>query len=500
MRLTSASVRSESGPEPKLPEIFAALSFALDLTEGVVPGHALRTCLLALRLGEDIGLRPTQLNDLYYAALLKDVGCSSNAARICQIIGGDDRLLKAGTKLVDWTSTRPDLGMIRLLWKEVLPGAGAAAKLGRMLKLAAHQRQNNREMIALRCDRGASITRKMGFGKSVAESIASLDEHWDGSGYPEHLRGQAIPLASRILLAAQHLDVFASKYGPGPALETLARRSGRWYDPALVRAAHALHRHARLWANCLPGYPAEQTHAAALRVVDRLGTGAYLPAAPLDSICEAFAEVVDAKSPFTFRHSLGVTEAAVRIGRTMGLPAYRLTVLRRAALLHDVGKLSVPNTILDKPGSLEAAEFAVVKGHSAMSRSILARMQGFGEIAVLAGEHHERLDGSGYPLGLRLEHLSLESRLLAVADVYGAMAEQRPYREGLPVATIAGLLQKDADALRLDRQCVEAAIACAGTAATPEPPPSPGAGSQEVPTGLLHCSSKPAPSPAPRSR
>jgi hypothetical protein len=151
--------------------------------------------------------------------------------------------------------------------------------------------------------------------------------------------------------------------------------------------------------------------------------GVELDASEIDHICAAFAEVVDAKSPFTFRHSLGVAEAADRIAGQMGLDAERRVLVHRASLLHDLGKLSVPNSILDKPGKLSAQEWGVVEGHPGLSRQILSRVRAFGEVAAVAGEHHEKLDGSGYPEGLRGEQMSIESRVLAVASP--ALLDQR---------------------------------------------------------------------------
>jgi putative nucleotidyltransferase with HDIG domain len=175
----------------------------------------------------------------------------------------------------------------------------------------------------------------------------------------------------------------------------------------------------------------------------------------IDSICETFADVVDTKSPFTYRHSLGVMDAAVAIGSVLGLAPDRMRVLRRAALLHDIGKLAISNTILDKPTRLTDAEMDVVKTHPGIGAQILGHVDAFGEVAVLAGEHHEKLDGTGYPNGLHGRDLSLESRLLAVADIYGALSEERPYRAGLEPAQIAAIMERDVPA-KLDGECYEA--------------------------------------------
>jgi putative nucleotidyltransferase with HDIG domain len=440
-----------------LAEILSAFSFALDLTEGAMPGHALRSCLLGMRLGKELGLSTTQMADLYYALLLKDVGCSSNAGRLCQIIGGgDERRVKAGVKLEDWTQpNRPKFSTLRLLWNTVLPQAGPLSRTAGIVRIGLTQHRNNEEMIVLRCDRGAHILRKLGLGDAAAEAVRGLDEHWDGSGYPERRSGSAIPVEARILAVAQHLDVFSSECGVEKAMDVLRERSGRWFDPELVRVTEALHSRHTLWTSSLPGTPETLVRREALSVAPE--TMNHLEAADIDLLCEAFADVVDAKSSFTFRHSLGVTDAAKLIAGKLGLKPERARLVQRAALLHDLGKLRVPNSILDKPGRLDQDEWRVVREHPRLTREILSRIRSFDELAAIAGAHHERLDGSGYPDGLNGASLPLEARIIAVADVYGALAEERPYRQKMSVDEVIALMAREVP-YKLDADCFEALV------------------------------------------
>jgi putative nucleotidyltransferase with HDIG domain len=440
-----------------LPEIISALSFALDLTEGAVRGHAVRSCLLGMRIAEEAQFPAGEMQDLYYALLLKDVGCSSNAARMCQIFGGDERKMKAATKTMDWTSPRtPSLSTLRLLWSTVLPEASAARRIAHMVEMGRSSTANTKELILTRCDRGASIMRKLEFSPLSAEAVRCLDEHWDGSGYPSNLKGEQVPRLARILAIAQHLDVFSTGENPDAAIEVLQARSGRWFDPDLAQAAISLHRRGALWANCLPGDDEDETRRAA---IDRApGVIGYLDSGRVDQICEAFADVVDAKSPFTFRHSVGVARAAVGISVRLGLPPNRIDFVRRAALLHDIGKLSVANSILDKPGKLTADEWDAIRNHPVQTSLILERIGAFRDLAKVAGEHHEKLDGTGYPYGMTGDLLSLEARIIAVADVYGALSEDRPYREGLSLETVVSIMQKEVPA-KLDGNCFEALMA-----------------------------------------
>ncbi len=433
-----------------LSEIVSALSFALDLTEDAVPGHAVRSCLLGTRIGKALGLAEKELGDLYYALLLKDVGCSSNAGRMCQILGGDERKAKREVKTLDWTRTT--IAGLKYAWANVLPGAGVPRRLWRLAQLGIAQDRNNAEMIELRCERGANIVRKIGFTEQCADAIHSLDEHWDGSGYPAHLVGAATSTLARILGVAQHLDVFASEQGRKRAMETLIERSGSWFDPELVKIAVSLDRDGTLWTGI--GTPDERAIALQLEP----GTVRIIGSDEVNLVCEGFADVVDAKSSFTYNHSLGVMKAAQGIARQMGLAPGRQKLIYRAALLHDLGKLRVPNSILDKPDKLNDAEWLIVREHPLLSQQILERIPSFAVIASIAGRHHERLDGTGYPQRLEGDALSLEDRIVALADIYGALSEDRPYRKGLPADQIIAILRKDVPQ-KYDPECFEALLA-----------------------------------------
>ncbi len=437
-----------------LSEVISALSFAIDLTEGAVPGHALRTCILGMRLARRVGLSTDLLGDLYFALLLKDIGCSSNAARVGQIVGGDDRIVKAGIKLENWTNPyNTSRSSLSLLWNTVLPDADPIRRLLRIARIALNSDKNNMELVALRCQRGASIIRKLGFNETVAQAVQALDEHWDGHGCPKRLAGAEIPILARILAVAQHLDVFATARSPAIALDVLRDRIRGWFDPHLVQIAIDLDREGSLWTGC----SAQDNHDTTLQLV--LGLTPHAPRRlahqEIDRLCEAFADVVDAKSPFTYRHSLGVAEVAYNIASTLGLPEERRQLVRRAALLHDLGKLSVPNTILDKSGHLSQEERRHIEKHPRLTRQILARIGPFKEIAAIAGAHHERLDGSGYPDHLTVSQIPLEARILAVADIYRALTEQRPYRPGLTHDKVIHLIRADTPG-KLDPEVVAA--------------------------------------------
>lgn len=438
-----------------LSEIISALSFALDATEGALPGHSLRCCLLGMRIGVAVGLGKEELGSLYYALQLKDAGCSSNAARMSAMVGGgDERVIKNASKLTDWTrSSRPDLRYLREVWRQCRPGGTFIERAKDFYRLATSPENNTEQMMVLRCERGAAIAQHLQLGEAVAEAVRSLDEHWDGSGYPEGKRGNAIPRLARICSVAQHLDAYAVAEGPNFAVKALRTRRKAWYDPELIVAVQALHKSGHFWQHCLPTDNVEETRQAVLALDP--GGFAELTASRVDDICYAFAGVVDAKSPFTYRHSIGVMQVACAIAGELGLSISACDNIRRAALLHDVGKLAVSNAILDKRGKLSAAEWASVRQHPLISGEILRRIPTFDLVALLAEQHHERLDGSGYPHSHQDSELTLEARVIALADCYAAMAEERPYRAAMPMEQVFAVLAKDVPE-KLDPVCFHA--------------------------------------------
>ena len=435
--------RSEDEDEPPtlaLAEILSSLSYALDLTSGQVPGHTERACLLGMRIGAALRLEEDAMNSLYHALLMKDAGCSSNAARMYEIYGGDDVQAKYASKIVDWSNI---VEAVKYAAAHALPESGLLARARRMLKIAGMDGIAD-QLMESRCSRGADIALSLGLGEASAECIRSLDEHWDGRGSPHHLTGEQIPILARIACLAQTLEVFSTTFGLGPAYEMLRARSGRWFDPELVGLAHSFRQDDAFW------YSVRESPHATLLGLDIGAATQIATEERLDSVCEAFAQIVDAKSHFTGEHSSRVCEVTLEIAGGLGIAGPRRTTLRRAALLHDVGKLAVPNTILDKNGKPTDEEWACIRRHPYHTQQILSQITGFERLTDIAGAHHERLDGRGYFRGLGAAELDLDMRALAVADVFDALSAERPYRGALPPDEVFAILDRDA----LDPACV----------------------------------------------
>ncbi len=428
--------------------VISALSYALDLTEGQPMGHSIQTCLIGMRLADKLGLPPSQQADLYYALLLKDAGCSSNASKLFHIIQSDDIRAKGDLKDKDWTKTGVD--SLRYAVDHVATGKPFLERVRTLIRVASTQQTDSCELVKIRCERGASIARQMGFSLEVALAIASLDEHWNGGGYPMGLRGEEIPLLSRIMNLAQTLAVFWTIGGSIAAENVMTQRVNRWFDPELVAVARSLSATDELWQGL-----ADENIFEIVAAIEPEAFRLSFNEERMDSLCLAFSEVIDTKSPFTYRHSQGVALAAVAIGTRMGLSETEVIMLRRAALLHDIGKLSVPNSILEKPGKLDDSEWAVVKKHPYYTLEILRRIPGFQSLSEVAAAHHERLDGKGYFRNWGADKLNMHARILAVADVYDALAAARPYRDALPAEKVFSIMGKESPHA-LDPDCLEA--------------------------------------------
>lgn len=434
----------------KLSELIASLSYALDITEGQPPGHCVRACWIGMHIGRQLRLPNEQLWELYYTLLLKDLGCSSNAARICELYLTDDLHFKRDYKTVG-DSLPQVLGFVL---KHTGLKAGLAERFRSVMTILRDGPEIARELVATRCQRGADIARLLRFPEGVAEGIYSLDEHFNGKGKPDRLAGEAIPLYARIALLAQVIDVFHTEGGRAAALQEARARAGQWFDPMLVQAFEDAAQSDAFWHTL-----AQESVDEAVAALEPAGAGMQhaLDDDYLDDIAAAFGQVVDAKSPYTSGHSARVALYTDMIGEALGLSMERRRWLKRGALLHDVGKLGVSNSVLDKAGALDRAEWDAVKLHAAFTETILGRIGAFRELAAIAGAHHERLDGSGYPRGLVAQEIRTETRIITTADIFDAITAVRPYRGAIPVPQALEMMQKTVGTA-LDPDCYDALV------------------------------------------
>ena len=399
-----------------------------------------------MQVGVELGLSQSQLWETYYTVMMKDLGCTSNAARICELYLHDDISFKRDFKGVN-DSLPSVLGF-------VLTHTGLRSGLAERLRAVLNIMQNGGKivdgLIETRCHRGAAIAASLRLPPAVCDGIHSLDEHWNGTGRPDRLSGDAIPLPSRIALLAQVVDVFHRSAGRQAAILEVRKRSGSWFDPETCAAFARIASRGAFWA-VMEGDGVE----AAVFDLEPVMTCAPIDDDYLDDIARAFAHVIDSKSPFTSGHSERVSVYADLIAGQMGYGEERRRWLRRAALLHDIGKLGVSNAILDFNGKLNEEQWREMRNHATLSERILERVAPFRDMARIGGAHHERLDGKGYPRGLIGSEIEPETRIMSVADVFDALTADRPYRAAMSVDKALDIMRRDVDEA-FDAACLAA--------------------------------------------
>jgi HD-GYP domain-containing protein (c-di-GMP phosphodiesterase class II) len=441
----------------RLAELLASLSLATDLATGQPPGHALRTCVLSVTLARRMGSSDDDLRTVHRFALLRFLGCTADAAETASLAGGNDLAFNAAMAPTVMGSARETA--VRFA-RSVAPGQPGWRRLAGVARGLADPRGIERSL-STHCEVGAMLAARAGLGAAVVDALAHAYERWDGKGYPAHLRGEALPLAVRVVAVARDADL-AALLGIDP-LAWLATRRGRAYDPSVVDAF--LEAGPEILAELADADEWEQALACEPEPAAEVP-----PGAPLDAILAAFADFTDLKSPWLRGHSRAVASLAEVAGRHAGLDATACTELRRAGLLHDVGRVAVENGIWDKRGPLTTPEWERVRLHPYWTERALARCTALASRARLASSDHERLDGSGYHRSLTAEGLSRPARIMAAADVHAALGADRPHRPAYAPAEAARLLECEPG---LDADAVACVLAAAGRRGAPQQAPRP---------------------------
>lgn len=437
---------SGRGSSVRLAELVATLSLGTDLGLGQPMEHVLRQCLIALRLGERFGFDEAQRQVLYYSGLLAWVGCFTDAYEQAKWFG-DDIALKADGYEVSGSGIGYLLGHIGAgkSWTErvrlgvTFLGDGRRAILGML------------ENHYLATD---ALAARLELGEEVRESLRQTFERWDGKMTPLGLKGEEILLSSRLIHLANVVEVFHRQHGVEAAVRAARAGSGSEFDPGVVevfceRASDALADLdvATNWDVVLAAEPSLKT---------------VISERQFETALEAVADFVDLKSPYTIGHSRGVADLAAGAARDLGLPEGEVVAVRRAGLVHDFGRLGVSNAIWDKRGPLTRAEVERVRLHPYLSERMLAFSPALAPLGAIAVQHHERLDGSGYPRGLAGDAIGMAGRILGAADIYHALTELRPHRPARTSDEAAAVVRAEVVAGRLDGDAVDAVLRAAG--------------------------------------
>ena len=430
-------------------ELVAALSLGIDLGFGQPMEHVLRQCLIALRLAERIGLDDEQRAVVYYTALLVNVGCHADAHEQAKWFG-DDIALKAVKYRHELRSVRTAAASMRLV------GSGNPPlhrfRVGLEFAFSGHREMD--DVMSSHAAMARALAEQLGLSDQVRAALGGSYEQWDGRGWPGELEGEEVPIAARVAQLAEFVEV-AHRVGGVPAARALARkRGGRQFDPALADLlcddADAI----------LDGLDSVRTWDAVIEAEPALAV--VLSGERFDAALLAIATFVDLKSPYTLGHARAVADLAAQAGVELGASESAVRTLRRAGLVHGLGRLGVSNSIWDKRGPLGAGEWERVRIHPYLTERMLCQSAALAPLGAIAVQHREHLDGSGYPRGLTGAAISRPARVLGAADAYQAMREPRPHRPPRSADEAAGALRADVKAGRRDVEAVEAVLGAAG--------------------------------------
>ena len=447
----------------RLAELIAALSLATDLGLGQPMAHGLRTCLIAISLGRALGLPERQLADTYYTTLLRFVGCTSDSPDLMDFAAGED--VRFRQLMVAIGNDTPEEMAPHLA--QFMEAVGAGGNIPARVREALGSPDGvGAQIAAVHCEVATMLATRLGLGPTVCDALQHAFERWDGRGFPNGRSGEEVPSPIRLAVVARDIEVLTRTRGLEETRDALRRRRDRAFDPHIVDAF--LDRGARIvtdieardvWSEvllCEPGVPR------------------WVPLGRIDETLTAFADFADAKTAFTLGHSRGVAELAETAAQHLGLPPADVTCVRRAGLLHDIGRSGVPNAVWEQKGPLSVDQWERVRLHVYYTERILTRCECFRPICAIAAAHHERLDGSGYHRGSRGADLDIRARVLAAADACQAMLQPRPHRPARTVGEAAGELRRDVTAGRLDSQAVEAVLGSAGVPRRNTKPSRPG--------------------------
>jgi HD-GYP domain-containing protein (c-di-GMP phosphodiesterase class II) len=438
---------------PRLAELTIALSLATDLGTGQPLEHGLRTCLLSVAAAEALGLDTATRSCVYHVALLRFLGCTSDASEFAALVGDD--VLMNGLLAPVFHARRGQL--TRFFLRHVGDDLALHHRAVRVAR-ALGDPDGDRRSLTAHCEVATRLAARLGMGATVGDALAHAYERWDGKGYPDGLAGEDVPVAIRIVSVARDVEIWC-RQGWDATAQVLTSRRSRAYDPSVVDAFLAS---GQAWLAGIGDDPCPQVLEAE--------PGPPLAVDPdrLDAALGAVADFSDLKSPWFLGHSHRVAELAGAAAAAAGLSDDDAATVRRVGLVHDVGQVGVAASVWDRAGPLTAEQWERVRLHPYLSERVLGHCAALSPFAALAGHHHERADASGYHRGLGGDHLGTSARLLAAADAFCAMGEDRPHRPALAPSAAAAALGDEVDAGRLGRAEVDAVLTAAGQ--HPRPP------------------------------
>lgn len=430
-------------------DVLGSLSLVADAGFGLPPEESMRSCLIATALARRLGLSESETSDVFYTALLEHIGCTGTAHEAAAAYGDEMRLYAAAVVTDD--TLRDELGT---MLPKLLRGRPWMERLRILAFSLSRGSDFGRTFVAAVCEVGQSTARRLGLSEGVQRGVRDVFEGWNGKGGFQSFKGETVPIQSRVTRLAGIATRFNDIGGQDLAMAAVRRRSGGMLDPAM----------AALFVADAPAIFAEadaaDPHQAILAAEPSPPT--TLPASQLREVAAVFGDIADLKSTYTLGHSGGVAELARAAGRRLGLDGVTADRLEVAALLHDIGRVGVSDEIWERSAPLTAAQWEQVRLHAYHAERILARSSALHLTATIAGMHHERLDGSGYHRGSTARDVSVSARILAAADAWQAMSQDRAHRAALAPADASERIREEVDAGRLDGDAAAAVVEAAG--------------------------------------
>ncbi|WP_309130223.1 HD domain-containing phosphohydrolase [Brevibacterium sp.] len=429
-------------------EVLAALSIAIDLGLGLPMEHMLRSSLLAAILAEELDLTEEQRTTIYYTNLVLWIGCHADSHEFSRWFG-DDLAMRRDSYQLDWSGP----AYMKYLLRRTGSNDPLPRRTQKRLSLLLAPQARMAALIHSHCLSAGLMTERIGLERAVGEAVECAFERWDGNGLPAARSRDEIPLATRVVQLAETCEVHLRMYGVSGALAMTRERSGRQFDPSLVEALSRCR-------DRIDALPDQDVWATALDLAP--DGDVVLHGGELDSLLGAIGDFADLKCPFTAGHSRTVAETAAAAAVHVGLTGEDVDLVRQAALVHDLGRMGVPNSVWEKQGPLTESDRERIRLYPYLTGRILNRVRGLETVAAVAGNHRERLDGSGYPRGIGGSALPMTQRILAAADSYRESLEHRPHRPALATEQAAARLRSEVRAGRLDATAVDAVLAVSG--------------------------------------
>ena len=444
--MSGAVAAERPGPRSKPPgtaELLCALSYGSGLAAAEQMEHGTNTAFVGVQLGRALGAGAGDLEAVFYGALVKDAGCGACGAVLARFFADDEMVPRLDLNLVDLHSPR-NMAAWAISRLRLDPGT-APARLARLAAFASRCGPVAHEAMAVHCEVAADFAAGLGFGPHVQDAVHYQYERHDGRSPAFGRPAEMIPRPAQILHLALAADLVRGLSGAEEAAAMVRRRTSTYFDPDVAGAYLDLA--GGLWPPGDEPVPlADVLSCAPKTPVDELPGDRCL------AVCEALADFADLKSARRGPHSHTVASLAARAAAGLGLPAAEQERLRRAGLVHDLGKIAVPYRLLEQAGDDTraagrrggaAALAEPVRLHPYYAQRILSRVRPLADLAADVGAHHERLDGSGYPLGLAAPGIPIGARVLAAADVWAERAGHGPPdltgEDGLDPACIAAL-------------------------------------------------------------